>query len=96
MWAQVRRCVDSYEREVRDLPCFAYRSTVVVELYQVRCPERGIKREKVPLLRLKAPFSQRFEEGSPLLRSIPDRFAHFLCSRLLSERLSACHGSIAQ
>ena len=30
---------DSYEREVRDLPCFEYRTTVVVELYRVRCPE---------------------------------------------------------
>jgi transposase len=30
---------DSYEREVRDLPCFEYRTTVVVELYRVRCPD---------------------------------------------------------
>lgn len=54
---------DSYEREVRDLPCFAYRTTVVVELYRVRCPECGVKAEKVPQLPSKAPFSKRFEEA---------------------------------
>jgi transposase len=54
---------DSYEREVRDLPWSEYRTTVVVELYRVRCPDCGIKTEKVPLLPSKAPFSQRFEEA---------------------------------
>jgi len=48
---------------VRDLPCFEYRTTVVVELYRVRCPDCGIKAEKVPLLPTKAPFSKRFEEA---------------------------------
>jgi len=54
---------DSYEREVRDLPCFEYRTTVVVELYRVRCPDCGIKAEKVPQLPSKAPFSQRIEDA---------------------------------
>jgi transposase len=54
---------DSYEREVRDLPCFEYRTTVVVELYRVRCPDCGVKTEKVPQLPSKAPFSERFEEA---------------------------------
>jgi hypothetical protein len=54
---------DSYEREVRDLPWSEYRTTVVVELYCVRCPECGIKAEKVPLLPTKAPFSKRFEDA---------------------------------
>jgi transposase len=54
---------DSYEREVRDLPCFEYRTTVVVELYRVRCPDCGLKGEKVPLLPSKAPFSKRFEDA---------------------------------
>ena len=54
---------DSYEREVRDLPCFEFRTTVVVELYRVRCPDCGIKTEKVPQLPSKAPFSKRFEEA---------------------------------
>lgn len=50
---------DIYEREVRDLPCFEYRATVVVELHRVRCPDCGIKREKVDQLPSKAPFSKR-------------------------------------
>ena len=35
------------EREVRDLSCFEYRTTVVVELYRLRCPDCGIKTEKI-------------------------------------------------
>jgi len=35
----------------------------VIELYRVRCPDCGIKAEKVPLLPSEAPFSQRFEEA---------------------------------
>lgn len=54
---------DTYEREVRDLPCFEFRTTVVVELYRVRCPDCGIKTEKVPQLPSKARFSKRFEEA---------------------------------
>lgn len=52
-----------YEREVRDLPCFEYRTTVVIELYRVKCPECGLKAEKVPQLPSKAPFSKRFEDA---------------------------------
>jgi transposase len=55
--------VDSYEREVRDLPWSEYRTTVVIELYRVRCPDCGVKAEKVPLLPSKAPFSKRFEDA---------------------------------
>ena len=51
-----------YEREVRDLPCFELRTTVVIELYRVRCPDCGIKSERVESLPSKAPFSKRFEE----------------------------------
>jgi zinc-finger of transposase IS204/IS1001/IS1096/IS1165 len=47
---------DTYEREVRDLPCFEFRTTMVVELYRVRCPDCGVKTEKVPELPSKAPF----------------------------------------
>src|SRR6201981_3429575 len=54
---------DSYEREVRDLPCFEFRTTVVVELYRVRCPDCGVKAERVPQLPSKAPFSKRFEDA---------------------------------
>jgi transposase len=51
------------EREVRDLPCFEYTTTVVVELYRVKCPECGVKTEKVPELPSKAPYSKRFEDA---------------------------------
>jgi len=54
---------ETYEREVRDLPCFEFRTTVVIELYRVRCPDCGVKTEKVPQLPSKAPFSKRFEEA---------------------------------
>ena len=54
---------DVTEREVRDLPCFQYRTTVVIELYRVRCPDCGLKIEKVDQLPSKAPFSKRFEEA---------------------------------
>jgi transposase len=54
---------DITERAVRDLPCFAYRTTVIIELYRVRCPECGLKIEKVDQLPSKAPFSKRFEEA---------------------------------
>jgi transposase len=54
---------ESYEREVRDLPCFEYLTTVVIELHRLRCPGCGVKVEKVPLLPSKAPFSKRFEDA---------------------------------
>lgn len=52
-----------YEREVRDLSCFAYTTTIVIELYRVRCPECGLKAERVEQLPSKAPFSKRFEDA---------------------------------
>ncbi len=48
---------------MRDLPCFEYRTTVVMELYRGRCPDCGIQREKVEQLPSKAPFSKRLEEA---------------------------------
>ena len=59
----VSTIAEVYEREVRDLPCFEYRTTVAVELYRVRCPDCGVKAEKVALLPSKAPFSKRFEDA---------------------------------
>ena len=51
------------EREVRDLPCFEYSTTVVVETYRVKCPRCGFRAEKVAQLPSKAPYSKRFEEA---------------------------------
>jgi len=55
--------VQTYQREVRDLPWSIYHATVVVELYRVRCLDCGVRTEKVPLLPSKAPFSKRFEDA---------------------------------
>ena len=55
--------MDVTEREVRDLPWGQFRTTVVIELYRVRCPDCGPKIEKVDQLPSKAPFSKRFEEA---------------------------------
>jgi transposase len=56
-------CARCREREVRDLPCMEFRTTVVIEVYRVCCPDCGIKIEKVPQLPGKAPFSKRFEDA---------------------------------
>ena len=61
--ARVAEPADVTEREVRDLPCFEYRTTVVIELYRLGCPNCGLKIEKVDQLPSKAPFSKRFEEA---------------------------------
>ena len=53
----------SYIDKERDLPCFEFRTTVVVELYGVRCPDCGVKTEKVPQLPSQAPFSKRLEDA---------------------------------
>ena len=60
---RVREVVDASEREVRDLPWGEYRTTVVVEVFRVRCPDCGVKIERVPQLPSKAPFSKRFEDA---------------------------------
>jgi len=52
-----------YEREIRDLAVFQFQTTVIVELYRLRCPDCGIKAEKTEQLSSKAPFSKRFEEA---------------------------------
>ena len=52
-----------YERQVRDLPCFEFLTTVIVELYRIRCPDCGVKAEKVEPLPSKAPYSKRFEDA---------------------------------
>jgi transposase len=54
---------DVNERAVRDLPWSSYRATVFVEIYRVQCSDCGVRREKVPLLPTKAPFSKRFEDA---------------------------------
>ena len=57
------RIQETCEREVRDLPCFEYSTTVVVETYRVKCPRCGFRAERVAQLPSKAPYSKRFEEA---------------------------------
>ena len=54
---------DSRERAVRDLPWSEFRTTVHIEVYRVKCPDCGVKVEKVPFLPSKALFSKRFEDA---------------------------------
>lgn len=54
---------DSNERPVRDLPWSEFKTTVHIEVYRVKCPDCGVRIEKVPLLPSKAPFSKRFEDA---------------------------------
>lgn len=60
------RCVKTIheicEREIRDLPVFQFQTTVILELYRLRCPDCGPKIERVEQLLSKSPFSKRFEE----------------------------------
>jgi len=58
-----REFYDLSERAVRDLPWSAFQTTVYIEIYRVKCPECGVRREKVLQLPSKAPFSKRFEEA---------------------------------
>jgi len=60
---RIEEAADVTEREVRDLPWSEYRATVVIELYRLRCPNCGLKTEKVDQLPSKAPFSKRFEDA---------------------------------
>ena len=72
---------DVTEREVRDLPWGEYRTTVVIELFRVRCPDCGLKIERVEQLPSKAPFSKRFEDAvglaceSAAVRRVARQFA---------------------
>lgn len=52
-----------HERAVRDLPCFEFRTVVLIELQRVRSPDCGVKAEKVNQLPSGAPYSTRFQEA---------------------------------
>lgn len=60
---KLERFYDSSERAVRDLPWGEFQTTVFVEVHRVKCPDCGVKREKIEPLPSKAPFSKRFEEA---------------------------------
>lgn len=60
---RIEQPADTVEREVRDLPWSGFLTTVVVEFYRLRCPDCGLRIEKVDQLPSKAPFSKRFEDA---------------------------------
>jgi transposase len=60
---RVQKIHEVIERTVRDLPCFEYTTTVIVELYRLRCPDCGLKTEQMPQLPSKAPYTKRFEDS---------------------------------
>ena len=59
---RVDKIHQTYEREVRDLRCFEFETTVVIEVHRICCPDCGVKAEKVDQLPSKAPYSRRFED----------------------------------
>jgi transposase len=60
--AKFKDIYDIREREVRDLPWSGLTATVSVEIYRVKCPDCGVRNERVPQLPSKAPFAKRFED----------------------------------
>jgi hypothetical protein len=49
---------DVKEREVRDLPCMEFRTTVMVEIYRVCCPDCGLKVGKSAATAKQSPLQQ--------------------------------------
>jgi transposase len=60
---RVQNVHEVYEREVRELPCFEFKTAVIIELHRIRCSHCGVKAERVELLPSKAPYSKRFEDA---------------------------------
>jgi len=59
---RVHAVVATWEREVADLDCFEFRTTVVVEVHRLNCAECGPKVEKIEQVPSKAPYTRRFED----------------------------------
>jgi transposase len=58
----VHAVIAAWEREVADLDCFEYRTTVVVDVNRLDCAECGPKVEKIEQVPSKAPYTKRFED----------------------------------
>ena len=59
---RVHAVIGTWEREVADLDCFEYRTTVVLDVNRLDCPECGAKVERVEQVPSKAPYTKRFED----------------------------------
>ena len=64
---RVAKIYDVGERVVRDLPWSEFRTTVYVEILRLKCPECGVKREKVLMLpRRRFPRGLRMRLARPV------------------------------
>ena len=54
--------IETSEREVADLDCFEYRTTVVLEVNRLNCVTCGPRVEKIEQVPSKAPYTKRFED----------------------------------
>ena len=61
----VSRCqsLTTGAHQPRDRPWGQFQATVFIEIYRVKCPQCGVKREKVLQLPTKAPFPKRLEDA---------------------------------
>ena len=59
---RVHAVVATWEREVADLDCFEFRTTVVIDVHRLNCVECGPKVEKIEQVPSKAPYTKRFED----------------------------------
>jgi len=58
----VHAVIATWEREVADLDCFEFRTTVVLDVHRLDCVACGPKVERVEQVPSKAPYTLRFED----------------------------------
>lgn len=59
---RVHAVIATWEREVADLDCFEFRTTVVLEVHRLDCVACGPKAERIEQVPSKAPYTKRFED----------------------------------
>lgn len=59
---RVHAVIAMWEREVADLDCFEFRTTVVLEVHRLDCVACGPKVERIEQVPSKAPYTKRFED----------------------------------
>lgn len=59
---RVHAVIATWEREVADLDCFEFRTTVVLDVYRLDCVACGPKVERIEQVPSKAPYTKRFED----------------------------------
>ena len=59
---RVHAVIATWEREVADLDCFEFRTTVVIEVHRLDCVACGPKVERIEQVPSKAPYTKRFED----------------------------------